>query len=93
MLGGASGVSAPHEAEAGQRLKVERSPEPPAGQISPVAHKTTTCAKAGQAARRSYRCCRPPTSGSATILPTLGGWMALGSGASLPSDKCILDLW
>jgi hypothetical protein len=91
MLGGAGGVSTPHEAKAGQPLKVERSPESPVGQISPFAPRVATSAEAGQAARRSYRWCRPPTSGSATILPMLGGWMALGSGASLPSDKCVLD--
>ena len=71
------------EPEARALVKVERLVESPTGQISPFAHKTTTCANAGQAARRSYRWCRPPTFGSATILPMLGGWTALGSGASL----------
>ena len=77
MLGGTSGVFNRHEAEAGQPLTVERSPESPVGESSPYARRVATSAEAGQAARRSYRWCRPPTLGSATILPMLGGWMAL----------------
>ena len=30
-------------------------------------------AEFGQAARRSYRWCRPPTSGNSTTLPSSGG--------------------
>jgi len=76
--GGTSGISAPHEAEGGQPLEAERSPESPTGQpgqISPSAPRLAF-AEAGQAARRSCRWCRPPTSGNSTILPMLGGWMA-----------------
>jgi hypothetical protein len=53
----------------------------------------TAGTRAGQAARRSYRWCRPPTSGRATISPMVGGHTSLGSGASLLRDRCVRDLW
>ena len=55
--------------------------------------RETAGACAGQAARRSYRWCRPPTSGRATISPMAGGHTSLGSGASLLRDRCVRDLW
>ena len=53
----------------------------------------TAGTRAGQAARRSYRWCRPPSSGRATIFPMVGGYTSLGSGASLLRDRCVRDLW
>lgn len=44
-----------------------------------------------RAARREYRCWRPPTSGNSTILPSSGGWTSLGSGASLPSERYVRE--
>jgi len=52
----------------------------------------TAGTRAGQAARRSYRWCRPPSSGRATIFPMVGGHTSLGSGGSLLRDKCVRDL-
>jgi hypothetical protein len=42
------------EAEATDPVKADRLVESRAGQISTVGLRTTTCADAGQAARRSY---------------------------------------
>src|SRR5262249_10069739 len=42
-----------------------------------------------QAARRSYRWCRPPTSGNATIRPVSGPCTGLGTGASFCSPRCV----
>ncbi len=53
----------------------------------------TAGTRAGQAARRSYRWCRPPTSGRATISPMVGGHTSLGSGASLLRDRGVRDPW
>jgi hypothetical protein len=39
------------------------------------------------AARRVYRRCNPPSSGSSTTFPISGGSAALGSGESFSSDK------
>ncbi len=47
--------------------------------------------KSGYAARRSYRWCRPPTWGMATIRPLSGLSTALGSGASFARAKCVRD--
>ena len=44
-----------------------------------------------QAARRSYRWWRPPTSGIATMSPSPGGMTGRGMGVSLSSDKCVRD--
>jgi hypothetical protein len=43
------------------------------------------------AARRSYRWCKPPTCGIATISPSPGGATAREIGASLASDRCVRD--
>ena len=37
--------------------------------------------------------CRPPTSGNSTIFPMAGAWTDLGSGASLPRERCVRDRW
>jgi len=70
MLGGTSGVFNRHEAEAGQPLTAERSPESPVGELSPSARRVATSAEAGQAARRSYRWCRPVRATRSRRCPT-----------------------
>ena len=51
-FGGAENISMNDEAEAADSVKADRSVELCAGQILTVALRTTTCADAGQAARR-----------------------------------------
>ena len=36
---------------------------------------------------------RPPTSGNSTISPSSEGSTCLGSGASLPSERCVREAW
>src|SRR5579863_10100002 len=46
----------------------------------------------GHAARRSYRWCKPPTSGSPTTSPISGDITAREAGASLLRERCVREL-
>jgi hypothetical protein len=46
-----------------------------------------------QAARGSYRWCKPPTSVSPTTSPVSGDITALDAGASLLIDRCVRERW
>ncbi len=52
-------------------------------------HPPWCCA---QAARRSYRWCKPPTSGNSITSPVSGAITPRGFDASLQRDKCVREL-
>src|ERR1022692_1349550 len=64
-----------------------------AGRSSPQAKGPTSLPGRRQAARRSYRWCKPPTSGSSTTSPVSGDITARDAGASLLIDRCVRERW
>ena len=73
----------------------ESSPVPHVGQLPGLRRPRTSSSAGtsrrggGQAARRSYRWCRPPTSGSSITRLASGGVTARGSGASFTRDRWV----